>query len=89
MAEFECRHAEWHDDSDWREVKAYDAESAAVAFAKRMDACDSEMFQRPDADFAMILVRKLGSTEHEVYRVDFDYYKSFSARRERVAAASE
>lgn len=84
MAKFECRHIEWHDDDDWCEVDAYDANSAACKFAELMDSKDSEAFLRPDQDVHTFLVKKSGdqSCEADAFIVSFDYYKSFRARGE-------
>lgn len=87
MALWECRHAEWHDDSDWHEVKAYDARSAATTYAEHLDGEDSEAWVDPSADPQPILVREHGCPDAPaLYMVSFDYYKSFRARRERVGA---
>lgn len=88
MAKFECRHAEYHDDDDWFSVDAFDARSAAVVAAVRMDSNDSEMFVDPSYHVAPIYVREPGETAYELFTVSFEYSKSFYARKETDFDAS-
>ena len=86
MVRWECRHEEWHDDNDWHEIKAYDAPSAATAYAEHIDGDDSKAFMDPDLP-QPVLVREIGRPD-KVHRfmITFDYCKSFRARRETVKA---
>lgn len=88
MAMYECRHGEWHDDTDWHQVKAYDPQHAATVYAEYLDGQDSETWQDPSQDTHTILVRILGRAEHEAFDVSFDYYKSFHARLAKIAATT-
>lgn len=81
MALFECRHSEWHADDDWCEITAYDIIAAATAYAKLLDDSDSEAFEHPDMT-QTVLVRHKGASDHQTFVISFDYYKSFTARRE-------
>lgn len=81
MALFECRHSEWHADDDWCEITAVDVAAAATAYAKVLDGHDSEAFPDPEIT-QTIFVRLKGALEYETFVVTFDYYKSFTARRE-------
>jgi len=85
MTLFECRHAEWHDDHDWHQVKAFDAISAATNYAEYLDGQDSESFMDPEQP-QPVFVREVGRPDvlHR-FVITFDYYKSFTARRERTA----
>ncbi len=90
MGVYECRHGEWHDDTEWHQVSAVDPAHAATVYAEYLDGQDSETWQDQDRDKHTFLVRMLGRTEHEAFVVSFDYCKSFRARREdRYATAKK
>ncbi len=86
MGVYECRHPEWHDDTDWHEVKAFDAQTAATLYAEYLDSRDSETFMDPSADPVPVLVREFRRPDTmALFAISFDYCKSFHARRQRIA----